>query len=88
MVVFAVYALTLLSIIFTDLLTGVMVGVAASVAKLLYTVTHLTLTTTRDGAVYHVHVEGAATFLRLPALAATHPAVGRTAHAHRARIVC
>ena len=79
---FAIYALTLLSIVFTDLLTGVMIGVAASVAKLLYTVTHLKLTTTRDGEAYHVHIEGAATFLRLPALATTLEAVPRSAELH------
>ena len=79
---FAVYALTLLSIVFTDLLTGVMIGVAASVAKLLYTFTHLTLTTTRDAETYHVHIEGAATFLRLPALATALEAIPRSAELH------
>ena len=79
---FAIYALTLLAIVFTDLLTGVVIGVGASVAKLLYTVTHLKLTTTRVEEAYHVHIEGAATFLRLPALATVLEAIPRSAELH------
>jgi MFS superfamily sulfate permease-like transporter len=76
---FGIYALTLVSIVFANLLTGVIIGFAASVAKLLYTLTHLKLTTTRDAEVHHLHVEGAATFLRLPALATALEAIPRSA---------
>ena len=79
---FAIYAVTLVAIVVTDLLTGVMVGFAVSVAKLIYTFTHLRITTTREGEVHHVHLEGAATFLRLPVLAKALERVPRSGELH------
>jgi MFS superfamily sulfate permease-like transporter len=68
----AIYAATVTGIVTTDLLTGVLLGVALSFAKLVYTFTHLDATVV-DGTApgsYVVALDGAATFVRLPALAA------------------
>lgn len=69
----AIYATTLGSIIIFDLLTGVIVGVVLSVAKLLYVFSHLTVRVERqpDTAAQILHLTGAATFLSLPKLAQT-----------------
>ena len=68
----AIYAATVGMIVFTDLLTGVLVGVGLSAAKLLYRFSHLEsqldVNLTDDTAVLQLH--GAATFVRLPVLAA------------------
>ena len=79
---FAIYVVTLVAIVVSDLLTGVMIGFAASVAKLIYTFTHLRITTTLEGEVHHVHLDGAATFLRLPALAQALERVPRSGELH------
>ena len=69
----AIYATTLGSIIIFDLLTGVIVGVVLSVAKLLYVFSNLTVRVERqpDTAAQILHLTGAATFLSLPKLAQT-----------------
>jgi MFS superfamily sulfate permease-like transporter len=68
----AIYFATLLTIVVEDLLTGVLVGVALAAAKLLYTFSHLRIRTEHDARHnrYVMHLEGAATFVRLPQLAA------------------
>jgi MFS superfamily sulfate permease-like transporter len=68
----AVYAATVLTIVCTDLLTGVIVGVTLTAAKLLYTFSHLItqLSVNIDGRRYVLKLRGCATFLRLPQLAA------------------
>jgi MFS superfamily sulfate permease-like transporter len=68
----AIYAATVISIVVADLLTGVIVGFALAAAKLLYTFSHLRLDLRSNlGAKTAVlKLEGAATFLRLPRLAA------------------
>jgi MFS superfamily sulfate permease-like transporter len=57
--------------VFTDLLTGVLLGVTLTAAKLIYTVSHLSTRADRDEArqEIHLHLEGAATFISLPKLA-------------------
>lgn len=69
----AIYAVTLVTIVATDLLTGVLVGIGLSAVKLLYTFSHLEIETQSDpgGHVTTLHLRGAATFFRLPKLAAT-----------------
>ena len=79
---FAIYALTLVSIVGFDLLTGVVIGVVASLVKLIYTFTHLRVTLSRDGDVHHLHLDGSATFLRLPALATALESVPRSVELH------
>jgi MFS superfamily sulfate permease-like transporter len=73
----AVYAATLVAVVATDLLTGILVGLGLALAKLLYAVTHLSVRLEPvgpDGA-FELRLEGAATFLRLPKLAAALEAV-------------
>jgi MFS superfamily sulfate permease-like transporter len=67
----AIYCATVVGIICTDLLTGVMVGVVLSLAKLLYTMSRLTIRDERDPDSNRItlHLEGAATFLSLPRIA-------------------
>lgn len=68
----AIYLATLATIVATDLLTGVLVGIGLSAAKLLYTFSHLNIELRSDpaGHVTTLHLRGAATFVRLPKLAA------------------
>lgn len=68
-----IYAATVIMIVFTDLLTGVLVGIGLSALKLLYTFSHLNirLQLPKDGIDSAVlKLFGSATFLRLPKLAA------------------
>lgn len=66
-----IYAATLGTIVCTDLLTGVLTGVALSAAKLLHTFSHLNVHSEvqHDGRSLVIRLEGAATFIRLPRLA-------------------
>jgi MFS superfamily sulfate permease-like transporter len=67
-----IYVATVVMIVATDLLTGVLVGVGLAVAKLLYTFSHLESTVEfhpEDGSAT-LRLRGAATFMRLPQLAA------------------
>jgi len=68
----AVYAVTLITIVTTDLLTGVTVGFALAAARLLYRFSRLqvTLESHDAGSRTVLKIAGAATFLRLPQLAA------------------
>ncbi len=67
----AIYIATVVMIVVSGLLTGVLVGVALSVAKLLYAFTHLELklTDVPDENRTELRLRGAATFIRLPAIA-------------------
>jgi MFS superfamily sulfate permease-like transporter len=53
------------------LLTGVIIGVALSVAKLIYQVTHLDIQVVRHDSQVDIHLKGAATFFSIPKLAST-----------------
>jgi MFS superfamily sulfate permease-like transporter len=67
----AIYAATVATIVASDLLTGVLVGIALAALKLLYTFSHLKvrLRTAPDRLTATLRLEGAATFIRLPKLA-------------------
>lgn len=65
-----IYFITMLVIVGEDLLVGVVVGILLSAAKLLHRFSHLQLDLQQDGEVARLNMEGAATFLRLPNLAA------------------
>jgi MFS superfamily sulfate permease-like transporter len=67
----AIYVGTMLSIVVTDLLTGVMVGIGLSILKLVYTFSRLKVSLRRDPALDRLTLtlRGSATFLRLPRLA-------------------
>lgn len=79
-----IFFATMISIVATDLLTGVVVGVALSAAKLLYTFAHLEteLKTESHSNRTVLSLEGTATFLRLPRLAAVLENVPESAELH------
>ena len=85
-----IYAATLITIVCTDLLTGVLTGIALSLAKLVYQVAHLEIATVHDraGRRVDVHLTGAATFVKMPQLAAELESVpaGSEVHIHIDRL--
>jgi MFS superfamily sulfate permease-like transporter len=68
----AIYLVTVGVIVVDDLLTGVVVGIILALVKLIYTFSHLkTRIETKDGGKrVSLKLQGAATFIRLPQLAA------------------
>jgi MFS superfamily sulfate permease-like transporter len=65
-----IYFVTVFTIVATDLLTGVITGIVLSALKLLYTFSHLRIVVEECEDCRRVlHLEGAATFIRLPLLA-------------------
>jgi MFS superfamily sulfate permease-like transporter len=82
----AIYLATLISIVCTDLLTGVLIGLGLAVAKLVYTFAHIKVVRDYDEAAGRVDLvlHGSATFLGVPRLAAaleqTRP--GKEVHVH------
>ena len=66
-----IYAATLIGIVATDLLTGVIIGIALSVAKLIHKVSHLGIRAVRSDSRTDIYLDGAATFLNMPKLAST-----------------
>jgi MFS superfamily sulfate permease-like transporter len=80
----AIYGVTLGSIIVFDLLTGVIVGVVLSVAKLLYVFSHLSIVVEKQPgtAVQVLRLSGAATFLSLPKLAQALEAIPDNSELH------
>ena len=80
----AIYAATLVTVVAVDLLTGILVGIGLAVAKLIYTFSHLSVRfeEDRDRGRTVLHLEGAATFLRLPKLAAALEAVSSDSELH------
>jgi MFS superfamily sulfate permease-like transporter len=67
----AIYAATLGTVVATNLLTGVLVGVALAIAKLLYTTQNLDthLAHDHENGKLTLHLAGIATFVSLPRLA-------------------
>jgi len=61
-----IYFASMITIVMTDLLTGVLVGVSLSLLRLLYTVTHLEARVVEEGADTHVHLSGIGTFISIP----------------------
>lgn len=79
-----IYVATLAVVVGKDLLTGVLVGVGLSLAKLAYTFSRLEIRVDddpRDSRV-HIDLEGSATFLRLPDLAAAFDRIRPAAEVH------
>lgn len=67
---FLIYLVTVAAIVSTSLLTGIVVGIALSIAKLVFKVTRLWIRVEPGEANrVDVYIEGAATFLKLPTLA-------------------
>ncbi len=66
-----IYSATVVTIVAVDLLTGVVLGIALSLAKLLYSVSHLKLELVdTGGSRIDLRLSGSATVIRLPKLAA------------------
>lgn len=78
----AIYLVTLFVIVVEDLLVGVVVGILLSAAKLLYRFSHLELDLQIKGNDAYLKMYGAATFVRLPALAKKLEEVPPTASLH------
>lgn len=80
----AIYATTLVVIVATDLLTGIIVGLGASALQVLYRLTHFELRVQQDEDGMHVHLSGAGTFVRLPKLLALLESLpaSETVHVH------
>lgn len=68
---FGVFAATILAIVATDLLTGVLIGFGLALAKMLYNFLHLNIEkeVAEDGKSVDIALDGAATFVHLPRLA-------------------
>lgn len=79
-----IYLATVIGIVATDLLVGVAIGIALSAIKLLYTFSHLGVSVEDDPQSNRtvLSLEGAATFLRLPYLAAQLDQVPANAELH------
>ncbi len=77
-----IYFATMLVIVGEDLLVGVVVGILLSAAKLLNRFSHLQLELKQKDGVAQLEMEGAATFLRLPNLAAKLEEVNPSSELH------
>lgn len=68
----AIYFVTVVAIVGMDLLRGVLLGLALSIVKLIYVFSHLAIRKhAGEGKRIDLQLEGAATLIRLPALATT-----------------
>jgi MFS superfamily sulfate permease-like transporter len=79
-----IYAATIVTIVLTDLLTGVLTGLGMSLAKLLYSFSHLEVVKKEQPAANRVdlYLKGAATLIRLPQLAAELETLKPNTHIH------
>jgi MFS superfamily sulfate permease-like transporter len=81
---FLIYLATLVTVVTTDLLSGVILGIVLSAVKLLVRFSHLNIRVEDQPEKQRstLYLEGAATFLRLPSLAATLEQVPPATHLH------
>ncbi|MDG1511412.1 MAG: SulP family inorganic anion transporter [Mariniblastus sp.] len=77
-----IYFATMITIVCSDLLVGVVFGIVLSGMKLLYRFTYLELDLEEEGNVKHLQLLGSATFLRLPNLARALDEVERGSELH------
>ncbi|HUS08630.1 MAG TPA: SulP family inorganic anion transporter [Bryobacteraceae bacterium] len=79
-----IYAATVIGIVGMDLLRGILLGLALSVAKVIYARTHFSVRLLKDENRNRIDVllEGAATFLRLPKFADSLEAIPREYETH------
>jgi MFS superfamily sulfate permease-like transporter/mannitol/fructose-specific phosphotransferase system IIA component (Ntr-type) len=73
----AICLITLFGVVFIDLFTGIMAGLAAAIAKIVYTFARLDIQGEQapNSNVYDLHLLGSATFLQVPRLASALDAV-------------
>ena len=67
--VFGIYVATIIGIVAIDLLTGIIIGLALSTARLVYSLAHLDIERIDTEDRIELHLHGAATFVALPLLA-------------------
>jgi MFS superfamily sulfate permease-like transporter len=79
-----IYVVTIVTIVATNLLTGVLVGLGLSVLKLVYVFSHLVVRKEENAAKGRVdiYLSGAATLVRLPLLAAELEKLKPSSHVH------
>jgi MFS superfamily sulfate permease-like transporter len=79
-----IYFVTILVIVSTNLLTGVLVGLGLSLLKLLYVFSHLEVRKEENVAEGRtdIYLKGAATLIRLPLLAAELEKLQPSTHVH------
>ncbi|HLC08211.1 MAG TPA: SulP family inorganic anion transporter [Methyloceanibacter sp.] len=79
-----IYAVTIVTIVATDLLTGVLVGLGLSLLKLLYVFSHLVVRKVENEKEDRtdLYLSGAATLIRLPLLAAELEKLKPSSHVH------
>ncbi|MCQ4297926.1 SulP family inorganic anion transporter [Pseudomonas stutzeri] len=77
-----IHVATALTIVATDLLTGVLVGFALTLAQLAWQASRLKVTVVQDGRRVELRMQGAATFLKVPQLARAMEAVPQDACLH------
>lgn len=80
----AIYLATFGVVVVVDLLTGIMVGIGLALAKLVYTFSHLSIGLEQSPRKRRtvLYLEGAATFVRLPKLAAALETIPRDTELH------
>ncbi len=79
-----IYLATLSSVVIVDLFTGIAIGIALALAKLLYSFSHLDIEVREDnenGQTF-IHLKGTASFIRLPLLANTLEKLPANAQVH------
>jgi MFS superfamily sulfate permease-like transporter len=81
---FAVFASTIVAIVATDLLTGVLIGFGLALAKMLHNFLHLTIfkEVSDDGKSVDIALDGAATFVHLPRIAEQLESIDEKAAVH------
>lgn len=79
-----IYASTVVAIVATDLLTGVLVGLGLALGRLLYTFLRLEIVSSEaeDGARIDIAFRGAATFVQLPRVAETLESISDEVEVH------
>lgn len=78
----AIYFITIATIVATNLLAGVVVGLVLSLIKLLYAFSHLEIRKEESGDRVDLHLKGAATLIRLPILASELERLKPNTHVH------
>jgi len=80
----AIYVATVVMIVATDLLTGILTGLALSLVKVVYALSRMDIEVSVDERLRRVelHLKGAATFMRLPKLVDTLEKLPQEAEVH------
>lgn len=77
-----VFLATVAAIVITGLLSGIMIGLAVSLLKLIYSFSHLEIEVEDNGDRWDVNIHGAASFVQLPRLAEALESIPEDAEVH------